>query len=351
MIALALPLGVICAFLALALLRLISFFTNLFFFQEISLVSRGPAQAHVGAFVLVIPIIGGFIVGLMARYGSDKIRGHGIPEAIEAILLNGARVQPKVAILKPLSAAIAIGSGGPFGAEGPIIMTGGSVGSLIASVLPPHQFGAQDATGRRSGGRHVGYVRLARRRLPPCRGVAAVRVEATQPLARRRRQPCRLLRSVLLAGQRPAFPDAGAGSNFTGPDIMLLCCAVGLSAGVLRPSAHGDGLRVRRRLRTSADPLDVVADRSAVSPSVLAASSSRERSASATTRSASCCKTDWRCTTIIGVLIVKSLIWSISLGSGTSGGVLAPLLHDGRRPGRHSKRTSCPMRAPDSGHW
>ena len=82
--------------------------------------------------MLLVPIVGGLIVGIMARYGSDKIRGHGIPEAIEAILLNGARVEPKIAILKPISAAISIGSGGPFGAEGPIIMTGGAFGSLIA---------------------------------------------------------------------------------------------------------------------------------------------------------------------------------------------------------------------------
>jgi H+/Cl- antiporter ClcA len=83
----------------------------------------------------LVPVVGGLLVGLMAHYGSDKIRGHGIPEAIEAILLRGARVDPKVAVLKPLSAAIAIGSGGPFGAEGPIIMTGGAFGSLVAQWL------------------------------------------------------------------------------------------------------------------------------------------------------------------------------------------------------------------------
>ena len=80
-------------------------------------------------------MIGALIIGLMARYGSERIRGHGIPEAIEAILINGSRVEPKVAILKPLSSAISIGSGGPFGAEGPIIMTGGAIGSLIAQFL------------------------------------------------------------------------------------------------------------------------------------------------------------------------------------------------------------------------
>jgi len=85
--------------------------------------------------MVVVPVVGGLFVGLMARFGSDKIRGHGIPEAIEAILLHRAQVDPKIAVLKPISAAIAIGSGGPFGAEGPIIMTGGAAGSLIAQWM------------------------------------------------------------------------------------------------------------------------------------------------------------------------------------------------------------------------
>ena len=91
--------------------------------------------AHLGPWVIVVPVVGALIIGLMARYGSERIRGHGIPEAIEAILINGSRVEPKVALLKPLSSAISIGSGGPFGAEGPIIMTGGAFGSLIAQFF------------------------------------------------------------------------------------------------------------------------------------------------------------------------------------------------------------------------
>src|SRR5206468_10993438 len=86
-------------------------------------------------FVIFVPVVGALVIGLMARYGSERIRGHGIPEAIEAILINGSRVDPKVAILKPISSAISIGSGGPFGAEGPIIMTGGAFGSLIAQFF------------------------------------------------------------------------------------------------------------------------------------------------------------------------------------------------------------------------
>ncbi len=98
-----------------------------------------PAHEHAGpASVIAVPVVGGLIIGLMARYGSEKIRGHGIPEAIEAILFNKSRMSPKVAMLKPLSSGIAIGSGGPFGAEGPIIMTGGALGSLVGPVLPHH---------------------------------------------------------------------------------------------------------------------------------------------------------------------------------------------------------------------
>jgi chloride channel protein, CIC family len=127
--------GAICAFVALALLRLIGLFTNLFYFGRWNTALVSPAGNHLGVYSLFIPIGGALIVGVMARYGSERIRGHGIPEAIESILLNGSRIQPKVALLKPLSAAISIGSGGPFGAEGPIIMTGGAVGSLIAQLF------------------------------------------------------------------------------------------------------------------------------------------------------------------------------------------------------------------------
>ena len=114
------------------LLHLIYFFTNLFFFQKASFALHSPAENTLGLAVIAVPVLGGVIVGLMARYGSEQIRGHGIPEAIEAILFGKSRMSPKVALLKPLSSGIAIGSGGPFGAEGPIIMTGGALGSLIA---------------------------------------------------------------------------------------------------------------------------------------------------------------------------------------------------------------------------
>ncbi|GAB7522973.1 chloride channel protein [Paraburkholderia sp. 2C] len=133
--ALAVVIGVLATLAAFVLLSLIHLFTNLFFFGTVSFAEHSPALNTLGAWVVLIPIAGGLIVGLMARYGSEKIRGHGIPEAIEAILFGKSRMSPKVAILKPLSSGIVIGSGGPFGAEGPIIMTGGALGSLLAQCF------------------------------------------------------------------------------------------------------------------------------------------------------------------------------------------------------------------------
>ena len=131
----AIVIGALSAVVAKVLLLLISFFTNLFYFARISVESTAPSMSHWGPFFILVPVVGGLIIGLMARYGSEKIRGHGIPEALEAILFGKSIMDPKVAVLKPISSAISIGSGGPFGAEGPIIMTGGAVGSILAQFL------------------------------------------------------------------------------------------------------------------------------------------------------------------------------------------------------------------------
>src|ERR1700761_637777 len=133
--ALAVVIGALAVLAAFVLLSLIHLFTNLFFYGTFSFADHSPSLNTLGPWVVLIPIAGGLIVGMMARYGSEKIRGHGIPEAIEAILFGKSRMSPKVAILKPLSSGIVIGSGGPFGAEGPIIMTGGALGSLIAQCF------------------------------------------------------------------------------------------------------------------------------------------------------------------------------------------------------------------------
>ena len=127
--------GVLSTLAAGLLLDLIRLFSNLFFFQTISAANRSPSGNTLGLIVVAVPVIGGLLVGLIARFGSEQIRGHGIPEAIEAILFGKSKMSPKVAVLKPLASAIAIGSGGPFGAEGPIIMTGGAIGSLVAQYF------------------------------------------------------------------------------------------------------------------------------------------------------------------------------------------------------------------------
>jgi CIC family chloride channel protein len=120
---------------AWVLVKLIALVTNLAWFGRFSFANVSLAHAVASPWMIAVPALGGLVIGLMARFGSEKIRGHGIPEAIEAILIGGSRMDPKVAVLKPLSSAISIGTGGPFGAEGPIIMTGGALGSLFAQCF------------------------------------------------------------------------------------------------------------------------------------------------------------------------------------------------------------------------
>ncbi len=127
--------GLVAGGVAFLLYRLIGLFTNLFFFHRWDTAITSARLNHLGLWAIVTPVIGGIIVGFMAKYGTPKIKGHGIPEAMEAVLVNRSRIQPRVAILKPISAAIAIGTGGPFGAEGPIIQTGGAVGSLVGQAF------------------------------------------------------------------------------------------------------------------------------------------------------------------------------------------------------------------------
>jgi H+/Cl- antiporter ClcA/CBS domain-containing protein len=321
---LAVVIGLVAAWVAAGLLNLIALFTNLFFFQRVATALVSPAGHHLGPFVIAVPVIGALIVGVMARYGSERIRGHGIPEAIEAILISGSRVEPKVALLKPLSSAISIGSGGPFGAEGPIIMTGGAFGSLIAQFF--HLTSAERKTllvaGAAAGmsatfAAPVASVMLAVELLlfewKP-RSVIPVALASVAAAAMRRQ----------LLGIGPIFP-VPPHPAFIGASGLAGCVVVGLLAGALSalltaavyasedafqrlpihwmwwpaigglvigvggfffPQALGVGYDVIAGLVQGDMPLHIIA----------------------------------------GVLIVKSAIWAISLGSGTSGGVLAPLL-------------------------
>ncbi|HET6546156.1 MAG TPA: chloride channel protein [Rhodanobacteraceae bacterium] len=133
--AVAVVLGAAAALVAQVLLALIGFITNAAFYGRASTALVQPADHHLGLWVIAIPALGGLVVGVMARWGSQAIRGHGIPEAMEQVLLNQSRIAPRITFLKPVSSAIAIGTGGPFGAEGPIIATGGALGSLIGQLL------------------------------------------------------------------------------------------------------------------------------------------------------------------------------------------------------------------------
>ena len=245
---------------AWALLKLIAFATNLFWYSNPSFAPA--AIAHRGALlVLFIPVAGGLIVGLMARFGSDKIRGHGIPEAIETILYGESRLSLKVALLKPLSSAVSIGSGGPFGAEGPIIMTGGAIGSLFAqlfrlSAAERKTLLVAGATAGMTGifGTPFAAIMLAVELLlfewKP-RSFVPVVTAVLVSLAWR----------PLLFGGGPLFPFPAP--HAAGIDRSPSLRGIGLVAGLLSrvpPSPLPD----RRRIPSLADPLDVVAGVGAV---------------------------------------------------------------------------------------
>jgi len=321
---LAVLIGLVASYVALALLKLIGLFTNLFFFQRISTDMVSPAANRLGWLEVLVPVAGALLIGLMARYGSERIRGHGIPEAIEAILLKGGKVEPKVALLKPLSAAISIGSGGPFGAEGPIIMTGGAFGSMIAQLF--HLTSAERRTllvaGAAAGmsatfASPVAAVLLAVELLlfewKPRSFIPVAFASATGAAARR-----------YIIGMGPLFP-VPEHPAFIGPQGLAGCVAAGLLAGALSalltlavyaaedafhklpihwmwwPAIGGlaigvGGLVFPEALGVGYDTIGAL----------LQGDVPRQL--------------------ILGVLLVKSTIWAVSLGSGTSGGVLAPLL-------------------------
>ena len=135
LVALSTLLGAVAAGVALALYLLIQIFTNGFYFLRLSLANTTPVGSPLGVLAVGVPVVGGLLVGLVARYGSPAVRGHGIPEALESTLTRGSRMHPRITLLKPLASALAIGTGGPFGAEGPIIMTGGAVGSVWGQLI------------------------------------------------------------------------------------------------------------------------------------------------------------------------------------------------------------------------
>ncbi len=230
---------------AWALFHLINLATNLAYFGRWSAAAATIGGNALGPAAALIPVLGGLVIGLMARFGSEKIRGHGIPEAMEAILIGRSRMQPKVAVLKPLSSAISIGTGGPVRRGGADHHDGRRVRLAVRAVLPPVQRRAQDAARRRRRGRHGGDLRHPGRGDAPGRGAAAVRMEAAQLRAGRRGGRHRGGVAAVVAGLgRPVSDGAEPGTG-----CRRACCfAAGLGRGGgsgLRP-ADADGLRAAR---------------------------------------------------------------------------------------------------------
>ena len=320
----AVGIGIVCTFVAWALLRLIGFFTNLFYFGRVSTVFVSPAGNHLGWWSVLVPVGGGLVIGLMAHYGSERIRGHGIPEALESILINGSKVQPRLAVLKPVSAAISIGSGGPFGAEGPIIMTGGALGSVIAQLF--HLTAAERKTllvaGAAAGmsatfATPISAVLLAVELLlfewKPRSAIPVALASAAAGAARR-----------YILGMGPLFV-VPQHAIFIGPQGLAGCVVAGLLAGGLSALltigvyAAEDSfmkLPIHWRWWPAIGGLAVGLG-GLIFPQALGVGYDTIRTL---------LQGDAGRGVIAGVLLVKSAIWVISLGSGTSGGVLAPLL-------------------------
>ncbi len=316
--------GAISAFVAVALLRMIALFTNLFFFQRFSFASVTPAGHHLGYGVVLVPIIGALVIGVLARYGSEKIRGHGIPEAIEAILVRGSKVEPRIAVLKPVASAISIGSGGPFGAEGPIIMTGGAIGSLFAqlfsltsaerkTLLVAGAAAGMSATFASPLAATLLAVELLLFEWKPRSFLPVVVASAMAAFVR-----------PLLLGDGPLFPVA-LHTPHPSWQLAVGCIVCGLAAGALSglltkgvylfedlfqklpihwmwwPAIGGaaigiGGLVEPRALGVGYDVIEAALNGELIGAALLT------------------------------LMTVKATIWVISLGSGTSGGVLAPLL-------------------------
>ncbi|MER9829320.1 chloride channel protein [Mesorhizobium sp. M0134] len=310
-------------FAGIALLKLIRLATNIAYFGQFTLADLKLQDTPLGYASVFVPVIGALIIGVMARFGSEKIRGHGIPEAIEAILLGRSRLDAKVAILKPLSSAVSIGTGGPFGAEGPIIMTGGAIGSLIAQMLPVSDNERKTllVAGAAAGmttvfGTPIAAIMLAvelllfewtpRSFIPVA--VAAIIAEVERTM-------------LHLPG--PIFPFQG-GMEVSFPGLagwVLVGMAAGLLSGLLTQMVYAceDGFQ-KLPIHWMWWPMLgglVVGIGGLIEPQALGVGYDNIAD-----------MLDGRtiATAALTLLVVKAIIWSVALGSGTSGGVLAPLL-------------------------
>ena len=321
--AMSLAIGAVSALVACALLWLIAAITNLAFYHRLSAAPAIPQGNHLGYWVVLVPVAGALIIGLMARFGSEKIRGHGIPEALEAILLGRSRISPKVAILKPLSSAISIGTGGPFGAEGPIIMTGGAFGSIFAQQF--HLSAAERKTllvaGAAAGMSAVFATPVAAVLLAVELLLFEWKPRSFIPVA-----VASIVASVLrvpLLGAGPIFPVM-AHAPVSGMELAIAAgigILAGFGSGLLTMLVYAfEDLFQKLPLHWMWWPAIgavFVGIGGIVDPRVLGVGYNTIHSL---------LRGELVGTAIIGLLVAKALVWSIALGSGTSGGVLAPLL-------------------------
>jgi len=319
---LAAVIGIAGGVAAYVLIHLIALLTNLAFFHRVGWQLPSFTHLHRSPLVVLVAVAGGLVVAVMAKW-APIIRGHGIPEAMEAVLTRQSRITPRTAVAKPLSAAIAIGTGGPFGAEGPIIVTGGAIGSLLGQVIgmSPSERKILLASGAAAGmaatfGAPLAAVVLAIELL-----LFEFSTRAFVPL---------VVASSIAAGMHSAFFGTGPlfavpHHDFAGlsklPYYVVLGVACGLLAVVINQGLFlvEDGFRhlpvsefwwpaigalgfatvglvVPRVLGVGYDQIsEVLAGRLALG-------------------------------TLIVLALAKLVAWWVALGSGTSGGTLAPIL-------------------------
>ena len=319
----AIVIGLLSSLVAKVLVWLIAAITNLAFYGRFSVDFLSPANNHLGRWVIFVPVIGGLVIGLMARYGSEKIRGHGIPEALEAILFGRSKMEGKIAILKPLSSAISIGTGGPFGAEGPIIMTGGAIGSLFAQLF--HLSSAERKTllvAGAAGGMSAIFAAPG----------AAVLLAVELLLFEWRPRSFIPVAISSAAAYMLRLPLLGSGTIFPvtahaelGSRVLMAALVVGiiagLASGALTALVYGcedlfEKLPIHWMWWPAIGGL-FVGIGGWLDPRVLGVGYDTIHQL---------LRGELVGALVVGLLIGKALVWSISLGSGTSGGVLAPLL-------------------------
>jgi H+/Cl- antiporter ClcA/CBS domain-containing protein len=320
--ALAVALAVAATLVARALTALIGLITNLAYYGRVSLAFVSPADHHLGLASVAVPVVGGLVVGVIARWGSQAIRGHGIPEAMEQVLLNQSRIPPRVTFLKPLSAAIAIGTGGPFGAEGPIIATGGALGSLIGQMLAMTAAERKTllAAGAAAGmaatfGSPVAAVLLAIELL-----LFELRPRSIVPVALASATAAGL--RIALVGAEPMFPLA----DITAPAVPALAAYIAIGALVGVAAVYVTRLVYAIEDGFAKLPIHwmwwpalggiVVGLVGLLAPRTLGVGYDNISGIVAG---------DLTGQALLILCALKLVSWSIALGSGTSGGTLAPL--------------------------